>query len=252
MQDTLAWTPELEEGCAGCGFVFPDDEDLVEAEFEINRPVRARPRRLGRDPDEPDVAPGHRDRALLPRDGERRPRPGPNIPLRLPLRRLLRRPAAGRGPGQAPLGNVRVHFRINGGAEQTASTSRMGRRRALRRLVSTYYHLLRGEVTGTSAGDEVEVWFESRDGRAQRLLHLPGRVRLRRRGPDRLGRGLLAGSRTCPGRVDHRAQLPVLLRGRAERERDRLRRLRRRRPRPHRARCARRPRALRRGRLVHG
>ena len=31
---TLAWTPELEEGCAGCGFVFPDDEALVQAEFE--------------------------------------------------------------------------------------------------------------------------------------------------------------------------------------------------------------------------
>src|SRR4051812_9938431 len=25
-QGTLAWTPELEEGCNGCGFVFPDDE----------------------------------------------------------------------------------------------------------------------------------------------------------------------------------------------------------------------------------
>ena len=31
---TLAWTPELEEGCTGCGFVFPDDEALVQAEFE--------------------------------------------------------------------------------------------------------------------------------------------------------------------------------------------------------------------------
>jgi hypothetical protein len=33
---TLAWTPELEEGCAGCGFVFPDDEALVQAEFQKN------------------------------------------------------------------------------------------------------------------------------------------------------------------------------------------------------------------------
>ncbi|MGH8828940.1 MAG: M14 family metallopeptidase, partial [Jiangellaceae bacterium] len=30
----LAWTPELGEGTAGSGFVFPDDEALVQAEFE--------------------------------------------------------------------------------------------------------------------------------------------------------------------------------------------------------------------------
>ncbi|HEX5691620.1 MAG TPA: M14 family metallopeptidase, partial [Roseiflexaceae bacterium] len=35
---TLAWTPELSEGCDGCGFVFPDDDALVQAEFERNLP----------------------------------------------------------------------------------------------------------------------------------------------------------------------------------------------------------------------
>ena len=35
---TLSWTPELNEGCEGCGFVFPDDEALVQAEFEKNLP----------------------------------------------------------------------------------------------------------------------------------------------------------------------------------------------------------------------
>ena len=34
----LAWTPELSEGCDGCGFVFPDDDALVQAEFERNLP----------------------------------------------------------------------------------------------------------------------------------------------------------------------------------------------------------------------
>ncbi len=33
---TLAWTPELEEGIPGNGFVFPDDEGLIQAEFEKN------------------------------------------------------------------------------------------------------------------------------------------------------------------------------------------------------------------------
>ena len=34
----LAWTPELDPGCNGCGFVFPDDEALVQDEFEDNLP----------------------------------------------------------------------------------------------------------------------------------------------------------------------------------------------------------------------
>ena len=34
----LSWTPELDEGCDGCGFVFPDNEALVQAEFEKNLP----------------------------------------------------------------------------------------------------------------------------------------------------------------------------------------------------------------------
>src|SRR5215218_2483218 len=36
--DTLGWTPELSEGCGGCGFVFPDDEALIQEEFEKNLP----------------------------------------------------------------------------------------------------------------------------------------------------------------------------------------------------------------------
>ena len=38
----LAWTPELSAGCPGCGFVFPDDEALVQAEFERNLPFASR------------------------------------------------------------------------------------------------------------------------------------------------------------------------------------------------------------------
>jgi hypothetical protein len=31
---SLAFTPELEQGCVGFGFVFPDDEALIQAQFE--------------------------------------------------------------------------------------------------------------------------------------------------------------------------------------------------------------------------
>src|SRR5215217_4866075 len=49
----LSWTPELEEGCDGCGFVFPDDEALVQAEFEKNLPFAMRLARSTPDPANP-------------------------------------------------------------------------------------------------------------------------------------------------------------------------------------------------------
>jgi hypothetical protein len=50
---TLAWTPELSEGCPDCGFVFPDDEALVQAEFERNLPFAHSVSRSAVDPDDP-------------------------------------------------------------------------------------------------------------------------------------------------------------------------------------------------------
>ena len=48
--NTLAWTPELSEGCDGCGFVFPDDEALGAGRVragaavrEVGGELRARP-----------------------------------------------------------------------------------------------------------------------------------------------------------------------------------------------------------------
>src|SRR5207249_578519 len=35
---TLAWTPELGEGIAGNGFLFPDDEALIQQEFQNQLP----------------------------------------------------------------------------------------------------------------------------------------------------------------------------------------------------------------------
>ena len=50
---TLAWTPELSEGCLNCGFVFPDDEALVQAEFVRNRPFALDVAKSASDPDDP-------------------------------------------------------------------------------------------------------------------------------------------------------------------------------------------------------
>ncbi|MFC4007965.1 M14 family metallopeptidase [Nonomuraea purpurea] len=50
---TLSWTPELDEGCDGCGFVFPDDEALVRAEFEKGLPFALDVARSAVNPVEP-------------------------------------------------------------------------------------------------------------------------------------------------------------------------------------------------------
>ena len=49
----LSWTPELAEGCDGCGFVFPDDEALVEAEFQRNLPFALDVAKSASDSDDP-------------------------------------------------------------------------------------------------------------------------------------------------------------------------------------------------------
>ena len=65
-QGTLAWTPELSAGCTGCGFVFPDDPALVQAEFERNLPLRAVRGELGSGPGRPQIGPRADDQAVLP------------------------------------------------------------------------------------------------------------------------------------------------------------------------------------------
>ena len=97
---TLGFTPEMstceaasdsvpddewEAADCGSGFEFPDDEELVQAEFEKNIPFALSVAESASDPDEPGVG--------------RRPR-GRGLPRRH-LRRLLRRPADRRGRGQA-------------------------------------------------------------------------------------------------------------------------------------------------------
>jgi hypothetical protein len=59
------------------------------------------------------------------------------------------------------LGAVTLHWRVNGGREHRAATKefRGGSRYG---GPGVYYHVLRGAVTGTFPGDQVEVWFTAR------------------------------------------------------------------------------------------
>jgi Zinc carboxypeptidase len=154
---TLAWTPELSEGCEGCGFIFPDDEALVQAEFERNLPFAQSVAKSADDPDDPESALGIETKPFYTKsdDPYKDGIPGANFEFDYsygdpqPVQVLAKR----------SLGAVTLKYRINGGAVRSAPTSewRGGERFS---PADVYYHEMRGTVTGTSPGDSVEVWFE--------------------------------------------------------------------------------------------
>ena len=159
----LSWTPELSEGCEGCGFVFPDDEALVQAEFEKNLPFAMRLARSAPDPSNPAGAtmrPFYLEMASV--DPEKSGNPLVNFKFDVsygdpqPVQVIARR----------SLGAVSLKYRINGGAVRTATTSEASGGQRYGSGGDVYYHLLRGAVTGTTPGDRVEVWFEDADNAA--------------------------------------------------------------------------------------
>ena len=154
---TLAWTPELAPGCPNCGFVFPDDEELVQEEFERNLPFALSVARSAADPDDPKSHLGTETQPfyLQSDDDYKEGIPGANFTFAhsygdpQPVQVLAKR----------SLGPVDVKYRINGGPVLTTPTSEWdgGERYA---GADVYYRVMRGEVTGTQPGDSVEVWFE--------------------------------------------------------------------------------------------
>ena len=145
---TIAYTPELGEGQPGAGFVFPDNEALIQAEFERLLAVPPRPGAVRGAPREPVVAGRHRRRALLPGSGRHRSAERAAVAVRLQVRRLLRRPAGGARARQAqPRGR---HAELPGQRRRrsrpTGPDERVGRRRPLR---ARQRHLLpRGQRPG--------------------------------------------------------------------------------------------------------
>ena len=153
----LAWTPELSPGCPTCGFVFPDDEALVQEEFERNLPFAESVANSAADPDDPKSSLGIKTKPFYIRsdDPYKRGIPGANFAFQYsygdpqPVQVLAKR----------ALGAVTVKYKINGGATQSASTSEWNGGERYK-PASVYYHVMRGTVTGTKPGDSVEVWFE--------------------------------------------------------------------------------------------
>jgi len=162
--DTLGWTPELSEGCDGCGFVFPDDEALIEAEFQKNLPFALDVAKSAPNPAQPvshlgnTTKPFYLDLSAI--DPEKTNNPMSDFRFSVsygdpqPVQVLARR----------SLGAVTLKYRINGGAERSGSTSEWNGGERFGDKGDVYYRIMRGNVTGTSPGDVVTVWFEASGG----------------------------------------------------------------------------------------
>ncbi|MGV9309186.1 M14 family zinc carboxypeptidase [Nonomuraea sp. NPDC004354] len=142
---TLSWTPELNEGCDGCGFVFPDDEALVQAEFDKNLPFALDIARSAANPVEPVSHLGNTTPDFVVDDFE--VSHGTDQVVQVNAKRKL--------------GPVVVQYQVNGGRTRTALTTEWKGGERYGKGYNVYYHQLRGKITGTKPGDSVKVWFRS-------------------------------------------------------------------------------------------
>src|SRR3954468_15480364 len=154
---TLAWTPELSPGCPSCGFVFPDDEALVQQEFERNLPFAESVANSAADPDDPKSSLGIETKPFYVKsdDPYKEGLPYSNFTFKYsygdpqPVQVLAKR----------ALGAVTVKYKINGGATRSATTTEW-KGGDKYKPAARWYRVMRGTVTGTKPGDKVEVWFE--------------------------------------------------------------------------------------------
>jgi hypothetical protein len=173
----LSWTPELEEGCVGCGFVFPDNEADVQAEFAKNLPFALDLAKSAPNPGNPQSHLGNtvqpfyldvgQDGKFLPDgpDPEKTNNPMSDFTFSVsygdpqPVRVLAKRDLNGDGTNDA----VSLQYQItrDGVAQSvvTKPTSDWNGGDRYGDIAGVYYHVVEGAVTGTQPGDSVRVWF---------------------------------------------------------------------------------------------
>ena len=159
----LAWTPELAEGCPGCGFVFPDSPKQVQEEFKRNLPFALNVARSAVTPDHPvshmDIATEGLYLDVSEIDPWKTNHPSSDLEVDVsygggssqPVEVLAKR----------SLGAVTLHYSIDGGPEVTLATSPSpdGDVFGGNNAYDAYYHYLRAEIPGIAVGNSVEYWF---------------------------------------------------------------------------------------------
>jgi hypothetical protein len=156
---TIAYTPELSEGAPGAGFVFPDDEALVQAEFQRALPFHLALAHSAVDPDDPISPVGITLEPFYLDQDELDPQNGAQSLFDFTFSTSYGDPQEVRVLAKRSLGAVTLRYRVNGGAVQSVSTSEWTGGERYGPGNGTYYHVVSGSVSGTDPGDAVEVWF---------------------------------------------------------------------------------------------
>ncbi|WP_082492107.1 M14 family metallopeptidase [Leifsonia sp. Root4] len=158
---TLGFTPEMttcetvsdsipddawESSDCLSGFNFPDDEGLIQAEFEKNVPFALAVAESALDPDDP-VSVVNRDAPDFQVDSFTVSYGDPQ-PVAVVAKRTLQK--------------KELHYSINGGRAQRGSVEEWAGGERYGFENTDYYAEYRGTVTGAKPGDSVEVWFTGR------------------------------------------------------------------------------------------
>jgi len=166
VQGSLAITPELGEGNQENGFEFPDSEGEIQHEFLINKDFAVAAARSATDPDNPVSPVNIQTQPFYLNTAEVDPQKSfnpmsdftfahSNNGANQPVQVLARRDLDNDGTQDA----VSLKYSINGGPTQTAATTEWDGGDRYGGPGDTYYRIVRGNVTGAVAGDDVRVWF---------------------------------------------------------------------------------------------
>lgn len=156
---TIAFTPELGEGTPGSGFVFPDDEELVQAEFEKTLPFSLGLARSATDPENPESPVGIGVEPFYLSQADIDPENSATSMFDFRFSESYGDPQEVRVLAKRSLGPVKLKYRVNGGDVRTAPTREWTSGETYGVGNDEYYHVVSGQVTGTDPGDTVEVWF---------------------------------------------------------------------------------------------
>ena len=180
-EDSLAWTPSSRRAARAAASSSPTTRRWSRSEFEKNLPFALDLARSADDPADPESHLGNETEPFYLETVSADPTRANNPLSDFRFEYSYGDPQPVEVIAKRSLGRVEVRYRVNGGPIRRAGTERMGRwRDAMGATTRTYYRHLRGEVTGTDPGDEVEVWFESRRERSESFTYT-GRLRVRRR-----------------------------------------------------------------------
>ena len=161
-QGTLSFTPELDEGCVGCGFVFPDNEALVQEEFEKVLPFILSLAKTADNPSRPDTedTTGIRPKAFYLDQDDLDPENGALAMFDFKFKESYGDPQDVRVLASKKIKHVTLKYRMNNGRTQSAGTSEWRKGDVYGVGNANYYRVMRGFVRGTRPGDSVKVWFE--------------------------------------------------------------------------------------------